>query len=385
VETLSRVPDLFVISRLSAGALAGRVRSTQEIGVALGVRYVLSGSVRIFGKRIRLVVELSDTETGLGLWRYRFDESMTGVLDVQSRPAHETICALAPRVRAGELKHTLKKHPNEYTAYDYFLRAQENMHSPSQAVFSSAEKLFDAAIRRDPRYAIALAWRAYWHIMRVGQGWSPDPVLDSSLAKTFSGSAIDADPTEAMGFAARGHAAAYLDKDFDLALEYLDRALKLNANCARAWLWTASVYGWTCNGPLAVESITRAIALSPYDPLGFAFSASASLAHLVDQQYERAAEFAMRSIRENRSYSAAYKLLIPALVLSGRIKEAQNAVYQLLRLEPGFTVEHFRDRSPGAGGDTGRLVAESLTRAGIPAALRSVGASRQQECHRHPP
>ena len=111
-------------------------------------------------------------------------------------------------------------------------------------------------------------------------------------------------------------------------------------------------------------------ALSPYDPLGFAFSASASLAYLVDQQYERAAEFAMRSIRENRSYSAAYKLLVPALVLSGRTADARRAAGQLLRLEPGFTVERFRDRSPGAGGDAGRLVAESLARAGIPTSLR---------------
>jgi TolB-like protein len=370
VETLSRVPDLFVVSRLSTEVLAGRVRSSQEIGAALGVRYVLCGSVRIFGERLRLVVELSDSETGLGVWRYRFDESATSILDVQSKLAHETIHALAPHVRIAELKRTAKKHLDEYTPYDFFLRAQENMHSPSQAVFSRAEKLFHAAINRDPQYAIALAWRAYWHIMRVGQGWSPDTVMDASLAEAFAERAIDADPTEAMGFAARGHAAAYLHKDFDFALEYLDRALKLNANCARAWLWKASVHGWTCDGPSAVESITRAIALSPYDPLGFAFSASASLAYLVDQQYERAAEFAMRSIRENRSYSAAYKLLVPALVLSGRTADARHAAGQLLRLEPGFTVERFRDRSPGAGGNVGRLVADSLAQAGIPTSLQ---------------
>jgi TolB-like protein/DNA-binding SARP family transcriptional activator len=366
VETLSRVPDLFVTSRLSTEALAGRMRSPQEIGAALGVRYVLFGSIRIFGERFRLVVELSDSETGLGIWRYRFDETATGILDIQSRLAHETIRALAPHVRAAELKHTLKKHLDEYTSYDYFLRAQESMLGPSNVMFSGAEKLFDSAINRDPQYAIALAWRAYWHIMRVGQGWSPDSINDSRLAEAFADRAIDADPTEAMGFAARGHAAAYLHKDFGLALEYLDRALKLNANCARAWLWKASVHGWTCDGPRAVKSITRAISLSPYDPLGFAFSASASLAYLVDQQYERAAEFAMRAIQENRSYSAAYKLLIPALVLSGRTADAQHAAYRLLWLEPGFTVERFRDRSPGAGGDTGLLVAESLAQAGIP-------------------
>jgi TolB-like protein/DNA-binding SARP family transcriptional activator len=370
VETLSRMPDLFVISRLSSEVLASRGGSSQEIAAALSVRYVLSGSVRIFGRKIRLIAELSDSETGLGLWRSRIDENANGILALQSRLAHKTICTLAPHVRAAELRRTVKKHPDEYTAYDFFLRAQENMHGRSQTVFSDAEKHFDAAITRDPLYAVALAWRAYWHVMRIGQGWSFDRGTDSFLAETFAERAINADSTEAMGFAARGHVAAYLYKDFDLALEYFDRALKLNPNCARAWLWKASVHGWTCDGPSAVESITQAIALSPYDPLGFAFSASASLAYLVDQQYERAAEFAMRSIRENRSYSAAYKLLIPALVLSGRTADARHAAGQLLRLEPEFTIERFRNRSPGAGGDTGRLVAQSLAQVGVPTSLR---------------
>jgi TolB-like protein len=368
VETLSRVPELFVVARLSTEALTGRARSTQEIGAALGARYVLSGSVRIFGKRYRLIVELSDSQQGVSLWHHRIDESGSGILDIQNKLADEAIRALVPHVRAAELKRATRKHLNEYTAYDFFLRAQESMHNPSKGVFNNAETLFDSAISRDPLYAIALAWRSYWHVMRVGQSWSPNPTLDAFNAEAFADRAIEADPTEAMGFAARGHVAAYLHKDFDLALEYFDRALKLNANCARAWLWSASVHGWTGNGPSAVNSIKRAIALSPYDPLGFAFSASASLAHLVDQQYERAADFAMRSIRENRSYSSAYKLLIPALVLSNRIADARHAVSQLLRLEPGFTVERFRERFPGAGGVAGRLVAESLAQAGIPIA-----------------
>ena len=141
IETLSRVPDLFVIARLSTKALAVSARSSQEIGLALGVRYILSGSARIFRRRYRLVVELADTEQGICVWHHRIDATGPEILDVQSTLAHEAIRALVPHVRAAELRHTVRKHLDEYTAYDFFLRAQDSMHSLSRGVFSSAEKL----------------------------------------------------------------------------------------------------------------------------------------------------------------------------------------------------------------------------------------------------
>jgi tetratricopeptide (TPR) repeat protein len=169
-----------------------------------------------------------------------------------------------------------------------------------------------------------------------------------------------------MAFAIQGHTAAYLRKDFDQAFASLEKALQINSNSARAWLWHASAHGWSSQGGPAVEKITRAMALSPYDPLICAYSGSASLAYLADHQYERSIEFALRSVRENRSYSGAYKLLIPALVMAGREKEAQAPVQQLLRLEPEFTVEQFRRRFPGGSSEIGALCADGLAEAGVP-------------------
>src|SRR5205823_13940316 len=111
-------------------------------------------------------------ETGMGLWRDRFDEKTTDVLQLQSNLSEAVVSAVAPQLRSAEVKRVRLKHPEDYTAYDLFLRAQENMHSASRTVFESAEQLFDSAIACEPDYATALAWRAYWHVMRVGQGWS---------------------------------------------------------------------------------------------------------------------------------------------------------------------------------------------------------------------
>jgi tetratricopeptide (TPR) repeat protein len=258
------------------------------------------------------------------------------------------------------------KRPDSLEAYDLFLRAQENMHNSSRTVFEMSEALFDAAIAKDPHYAAALAWRAYWHVLRVGQGWSPDPADDATQADRFARSAIECTSMEPMAFAVHGHVASYLYKDFDLAFRRFETALSINANAAPAWMWSAAAQAWTGNGSRAIEEINRAMALSPYDPLMYAYSGVAAMAYLADGQYERAIECALRSLRENRTYTGANRLLAIALVLAGREDEARALARRLLELEPGLTVASFRRRYPGGASPHADLFCNALATAGIP-------------------
>jgi TolB-like protein len=363
-ETLSRVPGLFVSAHASGATFQRQDRSPREIGTALGVRYLVFGHVRIMENRVRLSVELVEADTGKGLWRDHFDEKITALLELQNDLVEAVVRAVAPQLRTAELDRLRIKRPEDYTAYDYFLQAQESMHSASRMVFESARQLFDAAIERAPYYASALAWRAYWHVMRVGQGWSENPLADAQQAERFAARAIACNGREAMAFAIRGHAAAYLHKDFDQAFDCFETALTINRNSARAWLWNASAHAWTGNGAGAVEKITRAMALSPYDPLMCAYSGSASTAYLADRQYLRSADFGLRAIRDNRAYSAAYKTMIPALVLAGQEDEGRSQLQLLLRLEPDFTIDKFRQRFPGGDRDIGKLCCEAFAIAG---------------------
>lgn len=366
IEALSRVPGLFVISRLSAMAFRNQDRPPLDIAEALGVRYILSGSVRILGNRLRLNAELTDTSTGTVLWASRFDQRFSDVLEVQDHLAETVARSVAPHVRSAELKRMRIKRPEDHGAYDLLLRAQENMHNPSRTVFESSEKLFEAAIALEPRYATALAWRAYWHVMRIGQRWSPDPEHDQAQADYFAKLAIECDAAEPMAFAVQGHVATFLYKDFDLAFSSFEAALQINPNGARAWLWNANAHAYMGEGAPAVEKINRAMALSPYDPLVCAYSAGASLAYLADGQYTRAIEFALRCIRQNRGYSSGYRLLIVALALAGREREACSPLHQLLLLEPGFSVQQHRRRFPGSAWPFGKLYCDALAKAGVP-------------------
>jgi adenylate cyclase len=269
-------------------------------------------------------------------------------------------------VHRAELRRTRTKRLDDLGAYELFLRAQENMHNSSRAVFDTSEQLFDEAIARDPSYATALAWRAYWHVLRVGQGWSPDMVRDAAQAEHFARRALDCDYAEPMAFAVHGHIVSYLHRDFELAFQNFAAALDINPNSAQAWSWSAAARAWLGDGSRAIEEINKAIALSPYDPLMYAYSGIAGMAHLADGQYNRAIEYFLRSLRENKTYTSAYRMLVIASQLAGKTEQARRTVHHLLQLEPGLTVEEFRQRHPGSAAPQAKLYCEALARAGLP-------------------
>jgi TolB-like protein/DNA-binding SARP family transcriptional activator len=365
IQGLSRVPNLFVISRLSSLAFRDQDRLPQDIGDALGVQYVLSGSIRATGDRLRLTVELTDTGSGGVLWTSKLDEKFSDLLEIQERLAYSIVRRVGLHVHRAELRRTRTKRLDDLGAYELFLRAQENMHNSSRAVFDTAERLFDEAIARDPGYATALAWRAYWHVLRVGQGWSPDMVRDTAQAENFARRALDCDYAEPMAFAVYGHIVSYLHRDFELAFQNFAAALDINPNSAQAWSWSAVARAWLGDGKRAIEEINKAIALSPYDPLMYAYSSNAGLAYLADGQYDRAIEYFLRSLRENKTYTSNYRLLVIASQLAGKTEQARRTVHHLLQLEPGLTVAKFRQRHPSAAPQT-ELYCDALARAGLP-------------------
>jgi tetratricopeptide (TPR) repeat protein len=281
--------------------------------------------------------------------------------------AESIVRGVVPRIQVGELNRARLHGPEQRDTYDLFLCARSDTHNFSRAVFDHAGQLYPEVLARDPQYAEAWAWWAYYFLLRVGQGWSTDPASDVAKADEFARRAVECDPFNPMALAIRGHVAAYLCRDFGTAFQSLDTALQINPYLGFALVCSAAARAYTGRGGRAVEEIERAIALSPHSPLMYASTSIASLACLASGQAERALEYAWRSVAENPQYTTGLKVLITSLVQADRTAEAEAAVRQLLALEPSFSVERFRHFSPTTSSEVGDVFCRSLARAGVPA------------------
>jgi TolB-like protein/class 3 adenylate cyclase/Tfp pilus assembly protein PilF len=366
IGDLSRLTDLYVISRLSTAPFRDRLYEPRNVAEMLGVRYVIAGSMLSDDSRLRLTAELTEAEAGHVVWSGRFEGSLANIFELQDRLSVEIATRAVPHLRQIEYRRVRSKRPEDLTAYELTLRAIDFMHGRSREDLERAQRLLAQAITTDPHYATPHVWLARSHVLRVGQGWSDDPQGDTRAAHRHAEDALERDSNDAYAIAVWGFVSAYLQKDVETALARYDRALAINPSAVWAWAWSASANAWRGQGEKAVELIQRAIALSPFDPHMYNFAAIACGAHAVAGNYDSAIDWGRRSIRENRLFSAAHKLLTISLALAGRTEDARAAAAELLALEPALTVGEFRTRHPGSVGPHIDRFCEGLSMAGVP-------------------
>lgn len=366
IADLSRLTDLHVISRLSTSPFRDRLFATRDVAEMLGVRYVLSGSVHASDSRLRLSAELTEADAGHVLWADRFEGSLADIFELQDRLSIEIAKRAVPHLRQVEFKRARAKSAHDLTAYELTLRAIDLLHGRSRDDLAQAQALLVRANAIDPHYATPLVWLARSHILCVGQGWSTDLAHDSGEARRHADAAVACDPNDAYALAVWGFAQAYLHRDFDVAIATFNRAVTINPSAVWPWAWSASAHAWRGEGDKAIPLVTRAIELSPFDPHMYNFAAIACGAHAVAGDYPAAVEWGRRSVRDNRQFSAAHKLLTIALALAGHEGEARAAASELLASEPQFTIAEFRARHPGTGGPHMDRFCAALAQSGIP-------------------
>jgi TolB-like protein/CRP-like cAMP-binding protein len=366
IAALSRVADLFVISRLSSMAFRRAPLGLRAIGEMLGVQYVLSGSIQTAYPRVLFVAELADVRDGRILWSERFQGDLMDVFAMQGELARKLAASVAPFVRSLELRRARITSFEELDAYGITLRGVELMHRLQPEDFLLARQAFQTAIERDPLSPAPHAWLAKWHVMRVAVGASEDTAADSAAASASAERALACDQEDALALAVDGHVTAWAKHDLDVAERRLAQALAANSNEPLAWLWNAMTHAWRGRGADAVLSADRALSLSPLDPMIYYFNSLAGQANLIGERYERAIELSTRSLRENRLHTPTLRTLAAALVLSGRLEEARKTVRRLRKLEPGLTVGAFRARYPGRDSPQGARFADALLTAGLP-------------------
>jgi adenylate cyclase len=363
-EVLAGLEGITVIARSTAQAYAGRRADVRSVGRELGVRYVLNGQVRRSGERLRIATELADAETGAVIRTERHDATMAELFELQDRISTEVVAAIAPQIRERELARAMRKHPESMTAYDLLLQAVDQFFRLDGASFARAHGLLQQALSHDPGYAAALAYTAWWHIVRVSQGWSPDTEADKAEARRNAEAAVARDPNSALALAAHGHLLSWV-REHGRAARVLERAVELGPNHPGALAMSSVTCGFLGDGARAVIRAERALKLSPRDPFLFWYEHILSQAHYVNGNHEEAARWGLQAAERNGRLTSNLRTVAAALVAAGRIEEARWAARRQLEVEPHFRLGVFAARTPLEGRLRDEFVAR-LREAGLP-------------------
>jgi adenylate cyclase len=308
----------------------------------LGVRYVLEGSVRKAGNRVRITGQLIDTETGAHIWADRFDGALDDIFDLQDRVASSVVGAIEPRLRLSEIDRAARKPTEGLGAYDHYLRALAQFHRYSEESFVGAVALLHQALVLDPSYAPAAALIGWCRAIQRVQGWGPVSEADVTEGIALARQALETARDDPDVIWQAAPPLCILAGELVTAAAVVDRALTLNPNAAGAWMISGMIHALHNEPEAAIEACERALRLSPFDPLGYFNACCFALAHLVARRFEQAIEWADRTLRDQPRVATAIRIKIVANAHLGRLDEARIALARMLELDPKFTIGAMR-------------------------------------------
>jgi adenylate cyclase len=365
IHALAGLKELFVISRGSALGLSQGGFDVRAIGRELGVRYVMHGSVQRSDVALRIRTELCNAETGEIVYSDQHQGERKDLFDLQARIADRVVSKLAPQVRDRERLRAMRKHPQNMTAYDLVLQALGPLFAMDYEAFSVANGLLKHAIATDSFYGPAYSYASYWHLLRVGQGWSNDVAADSEEAARQASAAIDLDKNDALALAIYGHVHSYLKRDLEMAVELQERAIDVGPSCAMAWTLSSVTRGYLGHGAIAVSRAERGLQLSPRGAHVVYHEHILSQAHYLNSNFEEAVRWGLRAAKNNERLTSNMRCLVASLIAAERITEGEQAALRLMELDPEMNLSDFAKRTPLTGAMRDDFVAR-LRRAGIP-------------------
>jgi adenylate cyclase len=343
---LARLRGFFVIARGSAFTYKGRAVGVKQIGRELGVRYVLEGSVRKAGERVRIGVQLADARTGREIWVERYERALTDLFALQDEVTASVVTAVEPQLYAAESVRVQQTPPGRLDAWDHVIRALPFMWRRTPSDNAAALDLLSAALRLDPSYARALGLHAWLSIWDAHAGSSPGrlaAVLAPATEQARAAVAIDRDDPWARLALGFSH---MLGRKHEDAVEELRAALDLNPNFAlgHACLGLALAYGG--NGAQALVPLDTAMRLSPRDPFFSVFVNMRGFAHFMAGDYAAGLDWARRSVRLSPELVGPWRTLALAAAMLDHREEAEEAVARARQLQPDFSVAWVESASP---------------------------------------
>ena len=366
IAALACLPELIVISRASVLRYRGAPHDPLLIHRELAVRYLLTGSVRRDGNRVRLSAELTDCEAGTAIWSDRLAGEAGDLFKLQDELSARVVATIAPQVQESELRRVLRKHPESLDAYECVLRGLDLLYRQEDDPYTKALPLFERALALDPRYATAYALAATCHGERFYEGTSPDPTGDHMEAERLSRLALSFDRFDPLALSLCGHIRSWLFRDYDQAIELFDRALAANPSAAIAWARSSATFSYIGEPREARRRVDIGLRLSPYDAHVFFSYGLVGLAAYASGDYAEAANWGRKSMAANPRFVGNMRFLAASLAASGQFREARQVGQDLLRLNPRFSARKFAAGHAFKDPEMRLRFADHLVLAGLP-------------------
>ncbi|NRP70798.1 Transcriptional regulator HilA [Ensifer psoraleae] len=366
IAALSRIRWLFVIARNSSFTYKGRAVDVKEVGRELGVRYVLEGSVRKSGNKLRITGQLIDATTGTHLWAERFEGTLDDIFELQDQMAESVVGAIAPQLEQAEIERAKRKPTENLDAYDYYLRGMAKLHSGTREAIEAALPLFYTATELDPEFASAYAAAAWCHFWRKVNGWTTDRAREIAEGARLARLAVELGRDDAVALTRGGHALGHLAGDLDGGIALIDRARLLNPNLAPAWFLGGFLRVFRGETESAIENFAHAVRLSPLDPEIFRMQAGTALAHFFAGRFDSASAWAEKALGNLPSLLIAVAVVAASHALAGRSDEARQAMQRLRALDPSLRVSNLKDWLPIHRPEDLARFADGLRLAGLP-------------------
>src|SRR3989441_1841704 len=342
ITDLSKLSGLFVISRNSVFLYKGKAVKPEQVSQELGVRYVLEGSVRKAGSRVRITAQLIDATTGHHLWAERYDRDLKDIFAVQDEVTQQIVAALKVQLTGGEQGRWGRTPTNNLEAYDCFLRGLEYHAQRTQEANARARQMFERAIALDPQFAVAYAWLGRTHVLDWFHRWSQDPqVLERALA--LAGQAIALNESLPGAYQTLGY--VYMaKKQYDQAVVEAKKAVALDPNDADAVLTLGEVLSCVGRSQEAMEFVEKAMRLNPHYPASYVFALGQG--YYLTGRYEEAITALQRVLARNPDHRAAHFFLAIIYAELGRQEEARAQLNQCGKLSPLTSSEPILERIP---------------------------------------
>ena len=345
IAALSRVKSFFVIARNSTFTYKGKAVRVDQVGRELGVRYVVEGSVRMAGNRIRLTAQLIEAESGRHVWAGNFEGTRDDIFALQDRITEQVVGALHPSIRLAEIERARRKRPENLDAYDYTMRALPHVWALQRDDNAKAIDLLERAIARDSGYPMALALAAWCEAQQIAYLWSADIEASKERALRYAERAARADDSDPLVLTLLATAQMLVHR-LDEASSQLARALAIDANLAWGWNRSGWLHVYREQPETAIQHFERAIRLSPLDSMNFNCCFGVGAAHFVAGRDEQTVSWIKKGMAERPGAIWIYRLLVAAYGNLGRLEQAQPYVTALRNEYPGITLDQVAKASP---------------------------------------